>query len=113
MRIFHKFLGNFSKLLNDFSGYIYDGASTLFITSKLPEDVMNFSCETREGKQYRLTLKYTKQTIDRTDPRILLVMNIMLRRAMDGLNLKQLQRNLFDPENFVREKFSIVLNFLF
>lgn len=83
------------------SGYLYDGASILFITARLPQDQMTFDCETREGKNYKLTLKNTKQTIDRSDPRVLLVLNIMLRRAMEGLNLKLIQRNLFDPENAV------------
>lgn len=28
-------------------------------------------------------------------------MNIMLRRAMEGLEMKLIQRNLFDPKNVV------------
>lgn len=62
---------------------------------------MSFECETREGKKYKLILKNTKQIINRSDPRVFLVLNIMLRRAMEGLNLKLIQRNLFDPENAV------------
>lgn len=82
-------------------GYVYDGVSTLFITTKLPQEIMSFDCETREGQKYKMTLKYTKQTIDQCDPRVFLVMNIMLRRAMEGLKLKLIQRNLFDPDNIV------------
>lgn len=62
---------------------------------------MSFDCETREGKAFKLTVKFSNQTIDRSDSRALLVMNIMLRRAMEGLDMKLIQRNLFDPKNVV------------
>lgn len=62
---------------------------------------MSFDCETREGKKYKLTLKYANQTIGRSDPRALQILNIMLRRAMEGLDLNLIQRNLFDPKNAV------------
>jgi aubergine-like protein len=73
----------------------------LFMTTKLPQDQMTFDCETREGKKHKMIIKYTKQIIDRSDPRVLQILNIMLRRAMEGLNLRLIQRNLFDPGNAV------------
>lgn len=94
----HEFTFTIARI---YTGYLYDGVSTLFITTKLPSDIMNFDCKTREGKDYKLTIKFSKQTIDRNDSRALLVMNIMLRRAMEGLNLKLIQRNLFDPNSVV------------
>lgn len=81
-----------------FLGYLYDGVHTLFTTSRLPDQLTEFKCETREGKAYKLIVKFTKQIFDRNDNRVLRVMNIMLRRAMECLNLKLIQRNLFDTD---------------
>jgi hypothetical protein len=89
------------KHISPFGGYLYDGVSTLFTTAKLPQDTMNFDCQTREGVDYKLSVKFSNQKIDRFDNRALLIMNIMLRRAMEGLDLKLIQRNLFDPANIV------------
>jgi hypothetical protein len=62
---------------------------------------MAFDCQSREGMDYKMTVKFSNQKIDRFDNRALLIMNIMLRRAMEGLDLKLIQRNLFDPDNIV------------
>jgi aubergine len=56
---------------------------------------------TREGEDFMIKLKSTGVQISLSDGMGLMVLNIMLRRAMEGLNLQEVQRNLYDPNNAI------------
>ena len=82
-------------------GYLYDGASIIYFTHKPQEDYMEYECESKEGKVYTIQFKFTG-TIQMTDSKAIQVLNLILRRTMDGLEMKLVGRNLYDPENKVR-----------
>jgi aubergine-like protein len=54
-----------------------------------------------------MTIKKTKNVISMSSSLGFQLLNLILRRAMSGLNLQLVRRSLFDPENkvsFAREK---------
>jgi aubergine-like protein len=79
-------------------GYIYDGASSLFLTKELECETMQFDCTTRENQQYTLIIKKTKNTIAMTSKMGMMLLNVILRRAMGGLDLQLLRRDYYDPQ---------------
>ena len=83
-------------------GYLYNGQNLLYLTRRLPKDRNVFSCETREGHEYRMTIEHTGNIIQTTDGRFLMILNLILRRTMDGLKLQLVGRNLYDPKNKVK-----------
>jgi hypothetical protein len=48
-----------------------------------------------------MKIKYTKTQIDMTDNRASQVLNIILRRTMNGLQMQLVGRNLYDAGNKV------------
>lgn len=78
-----------------FGGYLFDGQS-LFLTRKLPQDVTELQARDREENLYKITVKFAS-LITNTDGRFVQIMNLILRRAMQGLNLQLVQRNFYDP----------------
>lgn len=85
-----------------FGGYLFDGQSQLYLTRRLPEDVMDFVCTSREGQEYVLLVKKTPLVIKMTDATATHIFNLILRRTMDGLNMQLVGRNLYDAKNMVR-----------
>ena len=59
---------------------------------------MTFKCTSRENQQYTLLIKKTKSTIAMTSKIGMMLLNIILRRAMGGLDLQLLGRNHYDPQ---------------
>lgn len=94
LRIRRQCLAHLSPQLRAF---IYDGANILYMTYKMPQTETSFVSQARDGTQYRVIIKDTVTTIKFTEAMELMVLNTMLRRAMDGLNLQLVQRNLYDP----------------
>lgn len=90
------------QLINQHAGtalkaYIFDGANLLYLTRRLN----NFELISRssEGDDYNLKFKDTGIRISFDDELGNMILNIMLRRAMNGLNMQEVQRNLYDPGN--------------
>lgn len=88
-------------------GYIFDGGNMLYLTQKLQQTSYKFTCTTREGTLHALTVKYTGRDIEMTDGAILQVHNIILKRAMDGLQMQLVGRNMYDPQSKVRNEVKI------
>ncbi|CRL00554.1 CLUMA_CG013814, isoform A [Clunio marinus] len=82
-------------------GYVYDGQSILYTTRKLAQEVAEFKITSREGVQYSMTIKATGVTVDINDHKVSQIYNIILRSAMNGLNLQLVGRHLYDPQNKV------------
>lgn len=85
-----------------FGGYLYDGQNMIYLTQRLAEDQMEFDVKSREGEDYKMKVKYTNTTIEMTSAMATQVLNLILRRTMEGLNLQLVGRNLYDPLNKVR-----------
>lgn len=92
------FIGQQRELLG---GYLYDGDNLLFLTHTLPEDRLEFEVQSREGGHYKMTLKKTGMVIQMTDGMAMQILNLILRRAMDGLHMELVGRNLYDAESRV------------
>lgn len=83
---------------SELRGYVYDGGNMIFTTRPLRLDTLKLKqTDAKTGKDYILTFSKTGE-ISMTDGRALHVLNCILRKAMLGLNLKEMNRNLFDPE---------------
>lgn len=82
-----------------FGGYLFDGGSMLYLTRRLPEETMIFLDESREGQRYEMKITDTGRVIKTTDSMAMQILNIILRRAMDGLKMELVGRNMYDPEN--------------
>ncbi|XP_035779822.1 protein aubergine-like [Anopheles albimanus] len=76
-------------------GFVFDGAN-LFTGSKLPSDeLVLHSKHDRTGDKYEVHIERVA-TVDMTGETGIQVLNLILRRAMNGLNLQLVGRNLYD-----------------
>lgn len=78
----------------DFKGYIFDG-TVLFTTKALAEKITEFTTKNREGEAVKIIVKYVG-VVQTTDVQYLQILNLILRRAMEGLKLQLVGRNFFD-----------------
>lgn len=83
-------------------GYIYDGASGLYLTKELDNETTKFECTSREDKKYTLIIKKTKNKIAMTSKMGMMLLNVILRRAMRGLNLQLLRRDYYNPQAAIK-----------
>jgi aubergine len=93
-----------SRKLHDFNcGFIYDGVNMIYFTRELPEREYVFDVEDTfpPNQKYKMTIKNTQAVIESTDAMALQIYNIMLRRAMKGLEMDQVGRNLYDAKSKV------------
>lgn len=78
-----------------FGGFLFDGTQ-LFMVNKLRSDQLTLqSRHERTGDVYQLRIIHTG-SVDMTNETGIQVLNLILRRAMAGLNLQLVGRNLFD-----------------
>lgn len=75
-------------------GYLFDG-TMLFVTQKLDSDLVEFMSKDREGNPIQTLLKFVGQ-VAMTTASSLQVLNLILRRSMEGLKLQLIGRNFFD-----------------
>ncbi|KAL7044980.1 hypothetical protein ACKWTF_002125 [Chironomus riparius] len=83
-----------AKCSNKIRGYVYDGGNLVYLTRRLPQD--SIVIPIKQQNQYDVKFKFTNVTIKSTDLTAMMVLNCILRNAMRGLNLKLIQRNLYD-----------------
>lgn len=83
------------------SGYVYDGGNLVYTTKHLPQEKLQ-STVMIEDKTFMVKYRWTELTIKSTDTMAMMVLNCILRSAMRGLNLKLIQRNLFDDQAKIR-----------
>lgn len=76
-------------------GFLFDGTQ-LFVTKELPHDLLKLKSTTRENQEYEITLRFTR-IVTTNEPEYLQILNLILRRATQGLNLKLINRNFYDP----------------
>lgn len=91
-------------------GYLYDSNNMLFLSQKLPNDVQEVTGKDREGNEIQITFKWVK-VVEMATRESLQVMNIIVRRSMDGLKLQLVGRNLFDAKASV-SIYCIIKNFI-
>lgn len=77
-------------------GYLYDGVSTVYLTKCLEKESTDFVGKLKDDSLVKITVKNTKNFIPSTDGRMMQLLNLILRRAMEGLNLQLVGRNLYD-----------------
>ncbi|XP_055323225.1 protein aubergine-like [Sitodiplosis mosellana] len=77
-------------------GFLFDGTQ-LFVTKDLGGDrgIVNLSSTTRTGETYTLTLQFTK-IVQMDEPESLQILNLILRRATQALELQLVGRNYYD-----------------
>jgi hypothetical protein len=76
-------------------GYLFDG-QTLYLTKKLPDSVTQLVSETKTGEMIRIIVKYTT-VVPMTEASSLQILNLVLKRAMEALQLQLVGKNFFDP----------------
>lgn len=74
--------------------YVCDGTNLIYMTSRLPSLLMTFQCTTREETMQVMTLKDNGRDIAMTEASVMQIFNIILRRAMDGLEMKLVGGNM-------------------
>lgn len=83
--------------------YIYSGANILYTFQRINETSTQFEWQAElESKRYVLLIDH-RGKIDLTSGEALQVMNILLRRAMKGLELQSVGRHLFDAKSAVSD----------
>lgn len=76
-------------------GYLFDAGSMLFTSNKLQSDVVDVVAKTRTDETIKITFKFVG-TISMLDGHATQIFNIIMRRALEGLNLQLVGRNFFD-----------------
>lgn len=84
-----------------FGGYIFDG-TRIFTTTRLdmPNGSLEISSRTREDQEILMVIRYTGE-LSMRDAGSLQVLNLIVRRAMEGLNLQLVGRNYYDAAGSV------------
>lgn len=76
-------------------GYIYDTQSTIYLTKKLTNDTTVFAGRDRDENEFEIQCRFVGQ-IQMTTKESLQVLNLILRRSIEGLKLQLVGRNFFD-----------------
>jgi aubergine len=85
-------------------GYLYDGGNMIYATHRLPDDHKEFEIKDKiKGDMFKMKIKYTGTAIDDTSSLAVMIFNTMLRRAMDGLKMELVGRNLYDEKSKVSQ----------
>eukprot|EP00095_Tigriopus_kingsejongensis_P009109 maker-scaffold150_size309978-snap-gene-1.13 protein:Tk09109 transcript:maker-scaffold150_size309978-snap-gene-1.13-mRNA-1 annotation:"giwi protein" len=79
--------------------YVFDG--TVIYTPQTYSDPMELTSKSREDQIYSLTVRMVGE-VSPDDYQYLHVMNIILRKCLEGLDLQLLGRNYFDPKAGVK-----------
>lgn len=82
-------------------GYLFVG-NDIFLVEPLSTDSQPvvFESKNRDNETFKLTIKQTK-TVKMTEPEHFQVLNLILHRAMNTLDLQQIKRGHFDPKGKV------------
>lgn len=86
-----------------FNGYLFDG-TRIFAANRLdiPNNSLELISKLHEGEEVVIVLKFTGE-LAMTDSSSLQVLNLIMRRAMSGLNLQLVGRNHYDAAAKVRD----------
>nr|QID20004.1 aubergine [Drosophila buzzatii] len=94
-------------------GYIFDGTVLFCITrfKQMPnsQNVLELLTRNRAGENILIKIK-SVGTVEAADSQQFQVLNLILRRAMEGLQLQLVSRNFFDPQaKIVLDKYRVEL----
>lgn len=83
-------------------GYLFDGTQ-LFLTKKLedPNGPIERTVNSDDGKAVNIMIRFVG-VVSMQEERAIQIMNLILRRAMDGLHLQTVGRNKYDAAAKVR-----------
>lgn len=85
---------------NVLGGYLYDGQNLIYLAHKLEVDPLVVEAKDRDENSFKITIKWVS-VINMNTRESLMVLNIILRRSMEGLKLQLIGRNFFDPKAMV------------
>lgn len=77
-------------------GYLFDGTQ-LFCSQRLEADLVEKTVTGRTGEAILVTFKYTR-SVSMTEEQSQLILNLILRRCMAGLEMQLIGRNYFDKD---------------
>lgn len=85
-----------------FNGYLFDG-TRIFTTTKVtpPNIPLEIVTRNREEEEIMLVIRFTGE-LSMKDSSSLQVLNLIIRRAMEGLHLQLVGRNYYDAAASVR-----------
>lgn len=86
--------GMLSEHRETLGGYLYDGTK-LFTSCKLSEERTVIRAVSKFGDSYTIVIKYVG-VISMTEWQSLQILNLILRRSMEGLKLQLVGRNFYD-----------------
>lgn len=84
-------------------GYLFDGTQ-LFLTQKVedPNGPIERTVTSTDGKLVNILIRFVG-VVSMQEERAVQIMNLILRRAMDGLHLQTVGRNKYDADAKVKE----------
>lgn len=84
-------------------GYLFDGTQ-LFLTKKLedPNGPIERTVKSADGNEVNIMIRFVG-LVSMQEERAVQIMNLILRRAMDGLHLQTVGRNKYDAAAKVKE----------
>lgn len=106
---FRRFLLNTQRQM--LGGFLFDGGNQIYLTKMLDAEIVERTARgTQDDTPYVITFRFTT-IVGMSEMRALQVLNLVLRRAMDGLHLETIGRNKFDADAAVCILFALVLPF--
>ncbi|XP_055386002.1 protein piwi-like [Condylostylus longicornis] len=75
-------------------GYLFDG-TLLYVTRKLDKDYVEIDTKSRKGDEYKIIIKFIA-AVSMNQWQSLQILNLILRRAMEGLQLQLVGKNFYD-----------------
>ena len=74
----------------------FDGAATLNLPRKLPQDTAKYDSQTADGTPVKVTINFKSERRD--GPEVVRHYNILFNRVLRALKLTQHNRNYYDPK---------------
>jgi aubergine len=81
----------------NFGSFLFDGGSQIYLLNPLPQDTIVLGGRTRDGQEHTLKFKKTREVFY-TEGAFLQVMNLVVRNAMQNLNLQLVGRHFYDAQ---------------
>lgn len=81
-------------------GYLFDGAQLFLARALDGEPVVRTARGRNDDSEYQMTFKLTR-IVSMNEAQSMQILNLILRRAMDGLHLETVGRNKYDPAGAV------------
>lgn len=83
------------SLENYLRTHVYDGMSSVYLMNKLPDRENYFDRNLKDGTPFRVKLRERRE-IPYTDGMFFTILNLVLRRCFEGMDLNLVGRNYYD-----------------